>query len=465
MDTPLTIEHPNRDQLTAFLCGRLEAAEQDAIAAHVAECDRCCQALREIPDDAFLALLKDANTPPDTGDPRHYGSLSRDLSLPAELRKHPRYKIGKFLGSGGMGVVYQAEHRLMDRIVALKIIHRDLMRHPRVLQRFRQEVKAAARLSHPNIVAAYDADQAGDAHFLVMEFVDGVSLDRLVARSGPLEPAYACYFIRQAAKGLAHAFQAGMVHRDIKPQNLMLTRKGQVKILDFGLARLASESRAEILTPLTEDGKGLGATVTDTELTHLGDVMGTPDYMAPEQAVDPRQADIRADIYSLGCTLYALLTGQAPLGPGSPRAKVLARQNAQARPIASLRPELPGALIAIIEKMMAHEASDRYQTPSDVVKALAPFAKPQPFTKPAAAPPPTPKPTTPPPARKIEAPPPEAPAVVDPVRTAAENFLARCPFCLTRIRIPARALGASLPCPQCNSFFTAVPEDERAAAR
>lgn len=455
-------EHPNRDKLTAFLCGHLAAAEQDAIAAHIAECDECCQALREIPDDAFLALLKDANSVPDTGDPKLYGSVNRDLSLPMELRKHPRYKIGKCLGSGGMGVVYQAEHRLMDRIVALKIIHRDLIRHPRVLQRFRQEVKAAARLAHPNIVTAYDADQAGDAHFLVMEFVDGVSLDRLVAKSGPLEPAYACYFIRQAAKGLEHAFQAGMVHRDIKPQNLMLTRKGQVKILDFGLARLASEAREEF-QPTTPAGAREAGPL---DLTHFGDVMGTPDYMAPEQAIDPRQADIRADIYSLGCTLYALLTGKTPFGSGSPRDKVLAKKDAKPQPITELRTGLSRGLIAAIEKMMAHNAADRFQTPSEVVRALAPFAKPKPLTKPAApAMPATPAPA-PAPVKKT---PPPAPVDTTPVVETAppdvRTFLARCPFCLTRLRIPAKALGASLPCPQCGSFFTAVPEDERTTAR
>jgi eukaryotic-like serine/threonine-protein kinase len=439
----VTSAHPNREQLTAFLCGRLSAAEQDGIAAHVAACDQCCQALREIPDDAFVALLKDASSPPETGDGKHYASLSRDLSLPMELRTHPRYKIGKFLGSGGMGVVYQAEHRLMDRLVALKILHQDLMRHPRVVQRFRKEVKTAARLSHPNIVTAYDADQAGDAHFLVMEFVDGMSLDRLIAKRGPLEPGYACYFIRQAAKGLAHAFEAGMVHRDIKPQNLMLTRKGQVKILDFGLARLASETRADLAA------ESDGPTAREADLTSHGDIMGTPDFMAPEQALDASQADIRADIYSLGCVLYYLLAGQKPFASGVARANLLARKYAAPTPINQVRGDLPAGLVAIIEKMMAKDAGARYQTPAAVVKALAPYAKPVPVAAPLPAP-----------AKKPTPPPAAAPPVVEAAPNDAQNFLARCPFCVTRIRIPTRALGASLPCPQCGSFFTAVPEDE-----
>ncbi len=448
-------------QLTAFLCGQLETAEQEGIAAHVAACDQCCQALREIPDDAFVAMLKDASAPPETGDGKHYASLSRDLSLPMELRKHPRYKLGKFLGAGGMGVVYQAEHRLMDRLVALKILHQDLMRNPRVIKRFRQEVKAAARLSHPNIVTAYDADQAGDAHFLVMEFVDGMSLDRLIAKRGPLEPGYACYFIRQAAKGLGHAFEAGTVHRDIKPQNLMLTRKGQVKILDFGLARLASETRADLAassSPLPTGGEGPGVRGSEhADLTNLGDIMGTPDYMAPEQAIDASQADIRADIYSVGAVLYYLLTGQKPFPSGVARANLVARRYAPPTPIGKVRNDLPAGLTAVIEKMMAKDLANRYQTPAEVVKALAPYAKPTPVAAPLPAPAPAKKPAAPTPTA--------VPPVVEVAPNETQNFLARCPFCLTRIRIPTRALGASLPCPQCSSFFTAVPEDEGSGLR
>jgi serine/threonine protein kinase len=180
--------------------------------------------------------------------------------------------------------------------------------------------------------------------------------------------------------------------------------------------------------------------------------MGTPDYMAPEQALDSSQADIRADIYSLGCTLYYLLTGQKPFAGESARARVLARRHAAPTPITTRRDDLPAGLVAIVEKMMAKELADRYQTPAEVVKALAPHAKPAPVAAPTAA------------AKK-----PPAPRAVSPVVEAAagdaQNFLARCPFCLTRIRLPARALGASLPCPHCNSFFTAVPEDEGAAPR
>lgn len=430
------MKHPKLDDLTAFVTGNLDAVTLDVIAAHVATCDRCCLALREIPDGAFLEHVKEAVSAPDTGDAKHYGSGQRDLSVPIELRDHPRYKLGKFLGSGGMGLVYQAEHRLMDRMVALKILRRDLLKNPRVEKRFRQEFKAAAKLSHPNIVAVYDADQAGESHFLVMEYVDGVSLHRLVQKRGPMEPAFACYCIRQAARGLEHAFEAGMVHRDIKPQNLMLTKKGQVKILDFGLARLASESQAELnkLAETTNDGE-------DPLQTRLGDVMGTPAYMAPEQLANASKADIRADLYALGSTLYYLLAEQPPYGAGVPRSRLLAKAKARPVPLPSLCPDLPAGLTEVVDKMMAIDPDERYQTPGEVVKALAEYAKPPSMLPPA-------------PVKKAE-----EPAVIDVARNE-ESFLARCPFCTTRLRIPARALGASLPCPQCGCYFTSAPEDD-----
>jgi eukaryotic-like serine/threonine-protein kinase len=418
-------EHPSREQLAAFLSGTLADAVQEATAAHIAGCDACCAHLRQIPDDPFVAQMRGFDA----------SSLS---TLPIELRDHPKYKIGRYLGAGGMGLVYQAEHRLMDRVVALKIIHKNLSRRPRVVQRFRQEVRAAARLSHPNIVAAYDAEQAGDIHFLVMEFVDGVSLDRLIARRGPLGSAHACHFIRQAARGLQHAFEMSMVHRDIKPQNLMLNRKGQIKILDFGLARLAHES---------DIGPDQTDTVGGPELTRLGDIVGTPDYMAPEQAFDSRQADIRADIYSLGCTLYFLLAGTTPFDGETARAKVESQRYRTPEPIAKRRGDLAPALVNEVEKMMAKDPAQRFQTPAEVVKALTPFAGPAPVVR--AEPAPVKK------AAPSQVPTPAA----EPPRPDSVTFLARCPFCLARMRIPARALGASLPCPQCSSFFTAVPED------
>ena len=277
--------------------------------------------------------------------------------LPAELANHARYRILGLLGVGGMGAVYKAEHRVMQRMVAIKVINRNLMQQAASVERFQREVKGAAKLSHPNIVTAYDAEQAGNVHFLVMEFVEGVSLARQVKMRGPMSIVHACHFIRQAALGLQHAHELGMVHRDIKPHNLMLTRKGQVKILDFGLARFARES-----TPAAE-------------LTQEDAVVGTPDYIAPEQSLQPQNADIRADIYSLGCTMYFILTGQPPFLTGTCMQTLMAHAESMPPPVNELRPEVPKDLAAVVERMMAKNPANRYQTPAEVAQALAPFIR------------------------------------------------------------------------------------------
>src|SRR5207302_988399 len=216
-------------------------------------------------------------------------------------------------------------------------------------------VKAASRLAHPNIVTAYDADQAGDAHFLVMELVEGMSLDRVVAAEAPLPVARACDYVRQAALGLQHAFEFGMIHRDIKPHNLMRTPQGQVKILDFGLALFAQEtiSPTGIILP------GAGPV---SDLTACGAIMGTPDYIAPEQIQDPHRADIRADIYSLGCTLYQLLGGRVPFPEGNVMEKLKSHASRTPAALRELRPEVPVELEEVVMKMLAKEPKDRYQT-------------------------------------------------------------------------------------------------------
>jgi formylglycine-generating enzyme required for sulfatase activity/tRNA A-37 threonylcarbamoyl transferase component Bud32 len=268
-----------------------------------------------------------------------------------------RYRVLRELGRGGMGVVYQARHTVMDRQVVIKVISKALLDRPDALERFRREVRAAAQLSHPNIVTAYDAEQAGDAHFLVMEFVPGQSLAEVLHRRGPLPVAHACHYVRQAALGLQHAFERGMVHRDIKPHNLMLTPKSQVKILDFGLAKMASERGA---------GKGLTAS---------GAYMGTPDYSAPEQATDARTADIRADIYSLGCTLYCLLAGHPPFQEDTAIKTILAHLDKAPVPLPELRPDVPADLWAVVARLLAKDPARRYQTPAELAQVLTPFCK------------------------------------------------------------------------------------------
>ncbi|HYT90462.1 MAG TPA: protein kinase, partial [Gemmataceae bacterium] len=269
------------------------------------------------------------------------------------------YVLLERMGEGGMGTVYKARHRPMDRIVAVKIIKSERLAQRDALRRFQREVRALAQLSHPNIVTAYDADRAGERSFLVMEHVEGLDLHRLVRESGPLTPVQACEYVRQAALGLQHASERGLVHRDVKPSNLLLDREQSIiKLLDLGLARR----------------EGVASATVPGELTGVGMMLGTPDFMAPEQAVDPRQADIRADIYSLGCTLYFLLAGRPPFPDGTLTQKLLWHQHAEPEPIGSLRPDVPAGLSAVLRKMLAKRPEERYQAPAEVAAALAPFA-------------------------------------------------------------------------------------------
>jgi two-component system NtrC family response regulator/two-component system nitrogen regulation response regulator GlnG len=266
-----------------------------------------------------------------------------------------QYVLMDLLGEGGMGLVYKARQRRLKRLTALKFIRPECLGSPSAAQRFRREIEAAARLAHPNIVRIYDADEIHGRLFLAMEYVEGTTLSRLLRAQGPLSAQQACDYMRQAALGLQHAHECGLVHRDIKPSNLLLTAGGTIKILDMGLARLAS-------TP--EQG------LTAVQLTQTGTVVGTPDYLAPEQARDPREVDIRADLYSLGCTFYHCLTGQVPFAGDSIAQKLLKHQLEAPRPIESLRPEVPQLLALLVGRLMARRPEDRYQTPAEVVAAL-----------------------------------------------------------------------------------------------
>lgn len=363
--------HPTPDELLGFGQGRLTADRQQEIEQHVETCDLCCERLRAVPDDTLVGRLRLSETlAQGTRDTR---SRLEASTVPAVLIHHPRYRILKRLGAGGMGVVYKAEHRLMERAVALKVINLRLIKHRTALERFRLEVKAAARLAHPNIVTAYDADEAGELQILVMEFVDGISLARQVEKAGPLPIRFACQFARQAALGLQHAHEKVMVHRDIKPQNLMLTRDGRVKILDFGLARFIREVDQPSRDPATPFDAGPRDQHAETGLTQEGMTLGTPDYIAPEQIRNARTADIRADIYSLGCTLYFMLTGQVPFPQSTTAEKLAAHLHQQPSRLTHLRPEIPAGLVAVVERMMAKEPTDRYATPAEVAAALLPF--------------------------------------------------------------------------------------------
>jgi len=269
------------------------------------------------------------------------------------------YVIQEKIGAGGMGMVFKAQHRRMKRTVAVKILSPAALKNPVVLKRFHREVEAAAKLVHPNIVAAYDADEHNNLHFLVMEFVEGVDLHRYIKEHGPLAVDKAVDYILQAARGLEHAHKQGIVHRDIKPANLLLDTQGTVKILDMGLARF-------------HEGTSEKAPVDEAAaLTETGSLMGTVDFMSPEQALDSRHADQASDMYSLGATLYFLLIGRALFDGETLMARVLAHRDNQAPSLRAARPEIPPQIDSIAQRMVAKKKGDRYPSMTDLIRDLS----------------------------------------------------------------------------------------------
>ncbi len=264
------------------------------------------------------------------------------------------YIIQKKIGAGGMGDVYLAKHKRMKRKVALKTLPAKMTQDQSAIRRFEREVEAAAKLSHPNIVAAHDADEANGIHYFVMEYVDGIDLSAVVKKEGVLQVDVAVNYILQAATGLEYAHEEGIIHRDIKPANLLLDKKGTIKILDMGLARIEDEAHEIPATQLTQDGS----------------VMGTVDYMAPEQAKDTHTADARSDIYSLGCSLYYLLTGESVYRGSTMVNRIMAHQN---DPIPSLTGKhilISQDVDAVFQKMVAKKPEDRFQSMSEVIVAI-----------------------------------------------------------------------------------------------
>jgi serine/threonine protein kinase len=252
-----------------------------------------------------------------------------------------------------MGSVYLCEHLFMRRRVAVKVLPTAKAEDPSALERFYREARAVAALDHPNIVRAYDIDQDDKLHFLVMEYIDGSSLQEIVKRHGPMEVRRVANYIRQAAAGLNHAhLAAGLIHRDIKPGNILLDRRGTIKVLDMGLARFFNDDDQPITQKFDEN------------------VLGTADYLAPEQALDSHNVDIRADIYSLGATFYFCLTGNTPF-EGTVAQKLIWHQTRPPRPVRSVRPDVPEDIAAIVEKMMSKDPKDRYATPLEIEDALA----------------------------------------------------------------------------------------------
>lgn len=373
-----TGQHPSSLVLGSLALGQLDDDDYAAVEEHVASCATCAQVLARTQGDSFTALLQAAQSFSDTALPASQvatlatpmPAARSDLTVvwqrmgrlaaaapPAELADHPRYRPLRLLGHGGMGAVWLAEHRLMGRLVAVKVIRPEIVATAGATERFQREANNAARLHHPNIVTAFDFDIRGNTHLLAMEYVDGSSLADEIRKRGALPVGEACAAIHQAARGLQHAHEKGVVHRDLKPQNLMRTPDGVVKILDFGLA------------VVHEPGPGAGG------LTGVNMVVGTPDYIAPEQAEDSHKADFKSDVYALGCTLYYLLTSRVPFPDESVLRKLDAHRTKDPTPLRELRPEVPEDLAVVVGKMMAKRPGDRYASAAAVAEALTPFTQ------------------------------------------------------------------------------------------
>ncbi len=262
------------------------------------------------------------------------------------------YRILDRIGSGGMGQVFLAEKDNTKMRVAIKVLRQQAYKAPMAFERFVREATISAKLSHPNITRVLDFHAGSTPPYLVMEYVDGVSLQAAIAQTGPVAWGEAAFIGQQVALGLQHAHEAGLVHRDIKPANLLVDRRGGVKILDLGIVRVEGE---ESITQMV-----------DEQL-----ILGTIEYLSPEQAVDSHHVDIRADLYSLGATLYFLLAGQPPFADGSTRAKLLRLHSVAPEPIQTHCPEIPDGLAAIIHRLLAKAPDDRYPTPRAAAAALA----------------------------------------------------------------------------------------------
>lgn len=370
------IECPTSQQIKAFTLGQLSNDDSDSIFQHISECDQCRSELETVEDggDSLVESLRDpADFVDFSGEPdcrmavaKALGALaiSESTSGSTPVKNLPKiigeYEIVRPIGSGGMGNVFLARHTKLGRQVALKVLANHRLADAHRVERFEAEMRAIGRLSHPNIVTAHDAREVDGTAVLITEFVAGLDLGQLLQRTGALKIAEACEIARRTAVALAYTNSQGFVHRDIKPSNIILSDEGEIKLLDLGLARLQS-----------------GESET-AELTYTGQAMGTADYVAPEQVTDSKSVDIRADIYSLGCTLFKLLTGRAPFADEqhvNTFAKMTAHVSEVPPSLAVLLPSAPNSLVQLVDSMLAKNPSNRPSTPEEVTSALSPHCK------------------------------------------------------------------------------------------
>jgi serine/threonine protein kinase len=375
---------PERQQLSAYLLGRIDEATSEILDAHFLQCQQCQTLLAQAhpEEDTFVLELKSDHTQSEFEDEPALRNVIQRISKhdfckendtppqnkPVKLPERKTvlepsqamilgpYRLLKVLGKGGMGQVYLAEHMRLEMIVAIKVLADWLTHDRRAIALFDREMKAVGRFNHPNIVRATDAGEFQGQHYLAMEYVDGQDLLHVIQTSGRLKVNDACAVISQAAAGIQHAHENNLIHRDLKPSNLMITKDGVVKVLDLGLARLQANA---------DDG-----------LTSDFQIMGTADYMAPEQALTALEVDSRVDIYSLGCTLYALLCGRPPFADknhSTTLRKIIAHKQEQPKKANEHRAEIPVALSEIIDKAIARSPADRYASANDLAIALEPF--------------------------------------------------------------------------------------------
>lgn len=355
---------PPQNRLKDYLAGKLDDEDSDVLGHHLSQCTECEQqaAKFECEPDSLVELLQIA---PPTSRLEETAGLSIGPDAPKALASIPSiiasYELLKQLGGGGMGAVYLARHRKLDKQVAIKLLPAMPARMPEFVARFEREMRAAGQLEHPAIVRSTDAGEENGIHFLVMDAIDGLDLSRIARAQAPLSVADACEMIRQAALGLSHAHEKGIVHRDIKPSNLMLDANGQVKILDFGLAQVG----------LWEGGSA--------EITTVGQLMGTLDYMAPEQAERGGAVDYRADIYSLGASLFRLLTGRPPLAAApdlTPLEKLRLLSTHKPPKLMTLRDDVPVGLSELLESFLARDPSSRPASAAHAAESLAAYCQP-----------------------------------------------------------------------------------------
>ena len=261
------------------------------------------------------------------------------------------YRVQKKIGSGGMGTVFLAEHMELGRVVALKVLPVSKAENPTLVKRFKAEARAAANLKHKNIVTIYESGEAAGRFYIALEYIDGQDVLQTLRKEGPFSIKRSVDVVKQTAAALQHAFEQNIVHRDIKPSNLLIDTEGVVKLTDMGLARSIDES-------------------AQTQITRDGTTVGTVDYMSPEQARDSKSADIRSDLYSLGCTWYQMLTLQVPFGEGSLTNKLNAHATQPAPDPRTINDEIPVSIVAVIHRLLSKDPEDRYQTPQDLIDDL-----------------------------------------------------------------------------------------------